>query len=179
MCNRIDQGTSGIVLIGKTSEALRVLNEKIRLGEFKRYYLCVVEGEPAKKEGVLKDYLSKNKKNFHMDVVAEDTPEAKESITRYRVLSTKENTSLLEVELLTGHTHQIRRQLAHLGHPLLEDGKYGNRKITKAAPISRQLLCACKVYFPFTEPFTPLDNIEECTFEVDAVPFANSFDIYI
>ena len=125
LCNRIDRNTGGIVIAAKTAEALRVMNQKIKDREMDKRYLAIVEGTPKPREGSLKGYLFKDAKKNRVFVT--DTPQtgAKSCQTNYRVLASRQGLSLVECELITGRTHQIRAQFAHAGHPLLGDGKYG------------------------------------------------------
>ena len=125
LCNRIDRNTGGIVIAAKTAEALRVMNQKIKDREMDKRYLAIVEGIPKPQKGTLKGYLFKDAKKNRVFVT--DTPQtgSKSCETRYEVLASHQGLSLVECELVTGRTHQIRAQFAHAGHPLLGDGKYG------------------------------------------------------
>ena len=125
LCNRIDRNTGGIVIAAKTAEALRVMNQKIKDRELDKRYLAIVEGIPKPQKGTLKGYLFKDAKKNRVFVT--DTPQtgSKSCETRYEVLASHQGLSLVECELVTGRTHQIRAQFAHAGHPLLGDGKYG------------------------------------------------------
>ena len=150
LCNRIDRNTGGIVLAAKNAQALREMNEAIKKGELDKRYLCAVHGVFEKKEALLSGYLSKNAKTntvYVFDRAPKDGSEVKEIRTAYRVLSEKDGLSLLEVRLLTGRTHQIRAHLAHLGHPLLGDGKYGEYSDKKEYGARCQALWAYKLTF--------------------------------
>ena len=120
--NRLDRGTSGIIIGAKNSEALRVLNEKIKSREIKKYYLAICEGV-TDKSGTLTAFLTRGDKIVTVKDRATDG--AKEIRTKYKTLAVRGDYSLIEVELLTGRTHQIRAQMAHIGHPLAGDRKYG------------------------------------------------------
>lgn len=166
-CNRLDRNTSGIIIGAKNAEALRILNEKIKTREIKKYYLAVVEGE-IKESGTLTAYLTRGDKI--VTVRDTETDGAKEIKTKYRSLAVKDNMSLLEVELLTGRTHQIRAQFAHIGHPLRGDKKYG------AKTGEKMQLASCKLRFDFTTDAGVLNYINGKEFSVDA-DFSRAFDI--
>ena len=144
LCNRIDRNTSGLVIAAKNAEALRFVNEKIRLRKIKKYYMCIIEGILDEKKGVLKSSLVREEKK----VTVNDTGEGKEIVTAYEVVEEKNNRSLIKVELMTGRTHQIRAHFAHFNHPLLGDTKYGAKKDNN---FKYQALCSFKLKFDFYE----------------------------
>ena len=150
LCNRIDRNTGGIVIAAKNAEALRIMNEKIKLREIDKFYLAAVHGVPKKSEDTLRAFLLKDEKTKSVKVYDKNPPrEAKTAITKYRVLKTKNGTSLIEVELLTGRFHQIRAHFAHIGHPLVGDGKYGQNKADRAQGYKYQALYSYKLKFSF------------------------------
>ena len=150
LCNRIDRNTSGIVIAAKTAEALRVMNEKIKLREIDKFYLAAVHGVPKKREDTLRGYLLKDDKKNEVRVFDKNPPKgAKEIVTKYRVIAEAGGNALLEVELLTGRTHQIRAHLSHIGHPLVGDGKYGVNKDDRKKGYKYQALCSYKLRFAF------------------------------
>lgn len=173
LCNRIDRNTGGIVIAAKTAEALRILNQKIKDRELSKQYLAIVEGRPKPDSGCLKGYLFKDAKNNRVYVT--DTPQtgAKSCRTDYRVLASAQGLSLVECDLITGRTHQIRAQFAHAGHPLLGDGKYG--KLDKRFDRRYQALYAYKLTFRFTTEAGVLSYLNGKTFRVGQVDFVNTY----
>ena len=150
LCNRIDRNTGGIVIAAKNAEALRVMNEKIKLREIDKFYLAAVHGIPSPESATLKGYLLKDDKNNIVRVYDKNPPRgAKEIITKYKVVAKKNDSSLIEVELLTGRTHQIRAHMAHMGHPLIGDGKYGINRLDRQKGYKYQALYSYKLRFSF------------------------------
>ena len=146
LANRIDRNTSGIVLGAKNYEALKFLNAKIKSREIKKFYLTICEGKFEKESDILEGYLIKDEKKNMVFVSKEEKEGSKKIQTKYKVLDFANGFSLVEVELLTGRTHQIRAHLASIGHPLMNDGKYG-----KTHGRLSQELCSYKVRFDFNE----------------------------
>ena len=173
LCNRIDRNTGGIVIAAKTAEALRVLNQKIKDREMDKRYLAIVEGTPKPREGSLKGYLFKDAKKNRVFVT--DTPQtgAKSCQTNYKVLASRNGLSLVECELITGRTHQIRAQFAHAGHPLLGDGKYG--KLDKRFDRNYQALYSYKLTFRFSTDAGALEYLNGKSFRVETVDFVQEY----
>jgi len=152
LCNRIDRNTGGIVIAAKNAEALRVMNDKIKEREIDKFYIAAIHGIPEKSQDTLTGYLLKDEKNNIVRVYDKNPPRgAKNIITKYKVLSEKREESLIEVELVTGRTHQIRAHMAHIGHPLLGDGKYGVNKDDRAKGYKFQALYSYRLIFDFGE----------------------------
>ena len=167
LCNRIDRNTGGIVIAAKNAEALRVMNAKIKARELDKFYLAAVHGIPEKKEATLRGYLIKDERENRVRIFDKNPPRgAKEIVTAYRVIATNGNLALLEVELLTGRTHQIRAHLAHVGHPLLGDGKYGVNRADRRGGYKYQALYSYRLRFRFEGEKTVLDYLSGKEFSI-------------
>jgi len=175
LCNRIDRNTSGLVLAAKNAEALRILNEKIRDREIAKFYLCVCLGRPEPPSGRIECFLRKDEATGDMRVYHRAIPGGRSAVTLYRTLETRGGLSLLEVELLTGRTHQIRASLADLGHPLLGDGRYGLGEVNRRFGERAQLLCACRLRFDFPTPAGALEYLRGREFTAADVPFRRKY----
>ena len=169
LCNRIDRNTGGIVIAAKNAEALRVMNEKIRENQVIKTYLCLVHGVPKKREATLHGYLRKNSADNMVEVRDRYFEGSKEIITGYRTLEVRSGgeQALLEVDLITGRTHQIRAHMAHIGHPLLGDGKYGINRDEKKKGYKYQALYAYKLGFAKTDTKNALSYLEGRSFALD------------
>ena len=168
LCNRIDRNTGGIVIAAKNAEALRVMNGKIKKREIDKFYLAAVHGVPNPMAATLTGYLLKDEKNNIVRVYDKNPPKgAKEIITRYRVIAKNDSSSLIEVELLTGRTHQIRAHMAHIGHPLVGDGKYGVNKNDRGKGYKYQALYSYRLRFSFDKSEgTLLDYLDGKEFKI-------------
>ena len=160
-CHRIDRNTTGLVLFTKNQEALDILLDKFKNREIEKHYLATVYGIPKVKTERLEAYLFKdNKKSL---VYISDTPKTgyQKIITSYTVIkeNKKDNTSVLDIKLETGRTHQIRAHLAHIGYPIIGDGKYGINEINKKFNQKTQLLTSNSIKFTFTTPSGKLEYL--------------------
>ena len=173
LCNRIDRNTGGIVIAAKTAAALRILNQKIKDREMDKRYLAIVEGTPRPREGSLKGYLFKDAKKNRVFVTDTPQPGSKSCQTNYRVVAVSRGLSLVECQLITGRTHQIRAQFAHAGHPLLGDGKYG--KLHKDSGRTYQALYSYKLTFDFTTDAAELAYLNGKTFQTQSVDFVTEY----
>lgn len=169
LANRIDRNTGGIVIGAKNSQALKIMNDKIKAREIEKYYLTVVHGKMSKKSELLSAYLTKNEKKNMVTVTDYQVPNSKKIITEYTVLDYYPDASLLEVKLHTGRTHQIRAHLAHIGHPLYGDGKYGNEKGRY-----RQALYSYKLHFNFSDE-NILSYLNHKTFQANNIELLDEY----
>ncbi len=175
LCNRIDRNTGGIVIAAKTAEALRILNEKIRAHEIEKRYLCITLGQPQPREGRMELFLRKEEKDNLVRVYHHPVPDGRSAVTLYRTLETRGALSLVEVELLTGRTHQIRASFADAGHPLLGDGKYGNGEVNRRYGETAQALCSYQLRFAFPTDAGALNYLRGQEFTLPRVPFREKF----
>lgn len=165
-CHRLDRNTTGLTLFAKNEAVLQILLSKFKNKEIEKHYLAKVYGIPTKNTETLYAYLFKdNKKSM---VYISDAPKKGyvKIETSYTVLekNAKENYSLLDIELHTGKTHQIRAHLAHIGYPIIGDGKYGINEINKKFGCKTQQLCSYKLAFRFKTDAGKLNYLSEKEF---------------
>lgn len=175
LCNRIDRNTGGIVIAAKNAEALRVLNEKIRERELSKFYLCICLGRPEPPKGRIECFLRKDSKTNTVRVYHHPVPDGRSAVTLYETLETRDRLSLVEVELLTGRTHQIRASFADMGHPLLGDGKYGVGSVNRRYGEAQQALYSYRLRFDFPTDAGILNYLRGREFIADEVPFRRKY----
>lgn len=165
--HRLDRNTRGVIIYALSDEAEAELKKGFKDRTFKKIYLAEVWGVPEKSSAVIRAYLEKDAASG--TVYIHDTRQKGdvEIATAYTVLSSSGSTSVLEVELLTGRTHQIRAHLAHIGHPIIGDGKYGDRDVNKRFHASVQRLQAKSITLAFP-PSSPLAYLDGREFSVPA-----------
>ncbi len=177
LCNRIDRNTGGIVIAAKNAETLRILNQKIKDREITKKYLLAVHGRVLPKNGTIKNFILKDEKTNTVKVYETQVKGSKTAETKYRVIEERNNLTLIEAELLTGRTHQIRAQFSYIGHPLLGDGKYGINKDDRKSGYKCQALYSYKLGFDFTTESGILSYLKGKSFEVkkDNIYFLKEF----
>lgn len=158
LCHRIDRNTAGLVLAAKHAEAHRILSQKLRDREIRKFYRCETEGVPEPKSGTVSGYLLKSPAERRMRFFDTPRPGAVPCSTSYRVLREDGRTAVVEVELHTGRTHQIRATFAYLGCPLAGDVKYGAEKDGRH---TYQHLTACRLVFAFTSDAGILNHLSQ------------------
>lgn len=168
VCNRLDRNTSGMVICGKSMAGLQQMAALLKDRSLHKYYLCLVKGVMTESQH-LEGYLLKDENSNQVKIFQKETEGAAHIITEYEPLYTDGEVTLLKVTLVTGKSHQIRAHLSSIGHPIIGDPKYGDRKVNaffrETHGIKNQMLHAWKLTFP--EVAEPLDNLSEKSFEAE------------
>lgn len=164
-CHRLDRNTAGLIIFSKNEEANTAMLNTIKDHGLKKYYRALVYGVPKQKKATLRAYLFKDSKNSRVIISDIKKKGYQEIITKYELIKTNnDGTSLLEVELITGRTHQIRAHLAHIGLPIVGDGKYGINNINKKLGKKYQELESYKIIFD--NVYGPLEYLNAKTIKI-------------
>ena len=174
ICNRLDRGTEGLVLAAKTYPALRDLNRIIQENLMKKEYLTITVGAPPAGRHIA--WLQHNEKNNKVRIHARPGDGYKQIITDVTVIRQEGSFALCRIGLITGRTHQIRAHLAYLGHPVLGDIKYGNRKMNAATGLNTQALCAQRLTFGHIPEENSLHDLSGRVIKLDQPNIVTGFD---
>jgi len=146
--NRLDENTEGLIIFSKNSESTKIIQKMIESKSIEKHYLALVKGVMEKEEDTLRNYYVYDDKLMKAKVFDKNIGDSKEIITGYKVIETKNNMSLLSVQLLTGRTHQIRCHMAYINHPIIGDNKYGDKILNNRLNKKSQELISYKLVFP-------------------------------
>jgi 23S rRNA pseudouridine955/2504/2580 synthase len=160
LCHRLDRNTGGLVIIAKNPTSHDIILQKLESREIEKYYQCLVKGRMERQEATLKAYLWKDADKSRVFVSEQRTAGSMEIVTGYKEMEYDSSTDIsrLEVELITGRTHQIRAHLAFAGHPVIGDGKYGTNAVNRHYGRKQQALWAYRIKFTFSDK-NPLDYL--------------------
>lgn len=175
-CHRLDRNTSGLVLFARDKSSLDELLLAFKNHLVEKHYICAVYGIPKKKTQRLEAFLFKDSKKSQVYISDQPQKGYQKIITSYKLIKTnpQKNISLLDIQLETGKTHQIRAHLAYINLPILGDGKYGINKINKAFSLSKQQLSSYSLSFRL--PLNSnLSYLNEKIFKQSKMPFTYLF----
>ena len=168
LVNRLDRNTAGIVLIAKNHKTLDLLNEKMKNHEISKYYIARVHGIVDPKQATMVAYLTKSRNNNLVNITKKPINDnSKKIITEYKMISHDKQTSLIEINLLTGRTHQIRAHFNYINYPLVGETKYTKSNIDKNYKSNHQALCAYKIVFNFKNKNNHLSYLNNKSFVLD------------
>lgn len=172
-CHRLDRNTSGLILFAKNKDSLTEILNMFKENKIEKHYLAITYGIPNKKYEYLVAYLFKDTKKSLVYISNDRKKGYQEIKTSYTIISCDKtnNLALLDIQLHTGRTHQIRAHLSHIGYPILGDGKYGINKINKNFHFTTQALCSYSITFHTDSSYTKLSYLDNQTFCLNKLPF--------
>lgn len=172
-CHRLDRNTSGLILFSKNKESLNELLSMFKENKIEKHYRAITYGIPRKKFEYLVAYLFKDTKKSLVYISNDRKKGYQEIKTSYNLISCdkENNLALLDIELHTGRTHQIRAHLSHIGYPILGDGKYGINKINKNFHLTTQMLCSYSITFHVNSSYKKLRYLDGKIFCLNKLPF--------
>lgn len=172
-CHRLDRNTSGLILFAKNKESLNELLSMFKENKIEKHYRTITYGIPRKKFEYLVAYLFKDTKKSLVYISNDRKKGYQEIKTSYNLISCdkENNLALLDIELHTGRTHQIRAHLSHIGYPILGDGKYGINKINKNFHLTTQMLCSYSITFHVNSSYEKLRYLDGKIFCLNKLPF--------
>ncbi len=173
LCHRLDRNTGGLMMLAKTEAARSAVAHALKSHQIRKFYRCFVSGRPTPPTAEVNAWLEKDARAGRVYIHEQPHARAVPILTKYRVVAGNEAVSLLEVEIITGRTHQIRAQMARLGHPILGDSRYGSNTVNRRYGVDRQLLWACALRFDKTLDGSLREIAGQavaCGIPVDALP---------
>jgi len=171
LISRLDYQTSGLLLVAKDAESASALNRLATKNFIKKIYMAVLSGYLSNKEDVLHSWLLKDELSAIVRLSDHEIPGSVRIVTRYRVLKQSNGFTLAEIELETGRTHQIRAQMAKIGHPVVGDPLYGDKNLNKRNGLFSQALVSMKIRFAVDDEKDPFRYLDDKTFTKDEFPF--------
>ena len=173
--HRLDRNTEGLVVFAKNENAKNSLDRTFKNRTLEKYYLALAYGTFACKENTLEAYLKKDEKKSLVQISDKKLNGYEKIITKYKVIKETGNLSLVQVELVTGKTHQIRAHLSHIGHFIIGDEKYGDTAVNKQYKKHYQCLCAYKLIFHFEEnDYLSYLNSQEISLNQNIIDFCQN-----
>lgn len=171
LIHRLDTNTSGLVIIAKNNHAKDCLDQLMKDKKITKYYQALVYGHFDNKSKTLEAFLQKDNKSGFVKILDYELPFSKKIITKYKVLKEYNKYSLIEIELITGRTHQIRAHLNFINHPLVGEQKYIKKNFDKDTRFKHQALCAYKIVFNINDGNNYLNYLDKKVIKINEIDF--------